>query len=57
MKKASTHCCSKSEIKKTTKKDYEIMPHQQTLDYLSQFARVYHADPVLNKSLNGMILN
>jgi hypothetical protein len=35
----------------------QMMPCKQTLSFLSQFARVYHAEPGIEKKLCGFILN
>jgi hypothetical protein len=34
-----------------------IMPCKQTLSFLTQFARVYHVEPLIEKKLCGFILN
>lgn len=33
------------------------MPSRQTLDYLFRFARCYHAEPALEPSLCGFVMN
>jgi hypothetical protein len=32
-------------------------PRKQTLDFLSKFARVYHAEPLIQQKLCGFVLN
>lgn len=58
MKRLSTQCMDKLENKKTQRGgESKSLPHQKTLDFLSQFARVYHAEPVLRTELCGYVLN
>ncbi len=60
-------------MKKTTTSDYSgssdcdlnrkkegylrIRPKEKTLDFLKQFARLYHVESKLPKEVSGMILN
>ena len=55
MKKLSTSCMNETDNR--NEKDIGLFPRQRTLDFLSQFARVYHAEPVLKANFGGLILN
>ena len=58
MKRLSTPCLKHS--KRETKMDaneFRNQPRRQTLDFLTQFARVYQAEPVLCPELSGYVLN
>lgn len=58
MKRLSTPCLNHS--KRETPADAEELrtrPRRQTLDFLSQFARVYQAEPVLQPEMSGYVLN
>jgi phosphoribosylformimino-5-aminoimidazole carboxamide ribonucleotide (ProFAR) isomerase len=57
MKNFSTQCVSKIMGKTTRKNSMEEKPCKQTLNFLSQFARVYHAEPDIRKDLCGFVLN
>jgi len=58
MKRLSTRCMYKfSGIRKRSSGGSKCEPRKQTLDFLTQFARVYNAEPVLNKELCSYILN
>lgn len=37
--------------------EFRNQPRRQTLDFLTQFARVYQAEPVLCPELSGYVLN
>lgn len=58
MKRLSTQCMDNLE-KKTQKKarSGSGQPRKQTLDFLSQFARVYQAEPALKAEVCGYVLN
>lgn len=58
MKSLSTQCMDDLE-KKTQKKAKSDAgkPRKQTLDFLSQFARVYQAEPALKAEVCGYVLN
>jgi hypothetical protein len=56
MKNFSTRCRGKI-IEKENNNDKPIMPRKQTLSFLMQFARVYHAESLIEKNLCGFILN
>jgi hypothetical protein len=57
MKNFSTQCLNKM-MEKDKKQDSKVnMPRKQTLHFLTQFARVYHAEPMTDKALCGFILN
>lgn len=58
MKRFSTHCMD--ELKDKTKKnrnEKKSTPSQKTLDFLSQFARSYHAEPALQPEFCGYVMN
>lgn len=58
MKRLSTPCLKHS--KRETQPDAKELrnePRRQTLDFLTQFARVYQAEPVLCPELSGFVLN
>lgn len=59
MKKNSTICILKINEKGHGRlsSDKEVSPDSQTIDFLQKFARSYHADPILDASLGGYILN
>ncbi|WP_280758094.1 MULTISPECIES: hypothetical protein [unclassified Parabacteroides] len=43
-----------------TKKEWgteKSIPQKKTLDFLSQFARVYHAEPAMQEKLCGFVMN
>jgi len=42
---------------KSDKKMFAVYPKAQTLNFIKQFAYVYHAERVLPSPLAGMILN
>jgi hypothetical protein len=58
MKNFSTRCMSKftnkTEQNQTTEKS---TPQQKTLDFLMQFARVYHVEPNSRQELCGFVMN
>jgi hypothetical protein len=35
----------------------KCMPRKKTLDFLTQFARVYHVEPDVNKEFCGIVMN
>ena len=52
MKKISTSCFSKFDHSlKAQNTDLEVKPTRQTLDFLRQFARSYHAESSLDSGL------
>ena len=55
MKKLSTRCVNETD--RNRKEQAENGPCRQTLAFLTQFARVYHAEPVLPPEFCGLILN
>lgn len=58
MKRLSTHCMDGIENKKDkSRKGGKSAPRRQTLDFLSQFARVYHSEPALRPELGGLVMN
>jgi len=58
MKNFSTQCADKVTDSGKSWDGGKAMPGKQTLDFLKQFARVYHAEPALMpKSLCGFIPN
>jgi hypothetical protein len=58
MKNFSTRCQGKIAEKGNNNNDGElILPCKKTLSFLTQFARVYHAEPLIRKKLCGFILN
>lgn len=58
MKRLSTPCFKHSQREtKTDANEFRNQPRRQTLDFLTQFARVYQAEPVLCPELSGYVLN
>ncbi|MDR1919300.1 MAG: hypothetical protein LBQ65_06605 [Tannerellaceae bacterium] len=57
MKDFSTPCWDKMMDKEKNNDAKKNLPCKQTVSFLTQFARVYHAEPVLQKNLCGFILN
>lgn len=58
MKRLSTLCMDDLKDKTQGKsKNDSAKPRKQTLDFLSQFARVYQAEPALKAELCGYVLN
>lgn len=58
MKRLSTLCMDdlKNKTQRKSKNNSE-KPRKQTLDFLSQFARVYQAEPALKAEVCGYVLN
>ena len=58
MKRLSTQCMNGIENKTDiNRKDRKSSPRRQTLDFLTQFARVYHSEPALRTELCGLVMN
>lgn len=58
MKRLSTRCMNKIENKtERTQREVRTMPRRQTLDFLTQFARVYHSEPALRAEFCGLVIN
>ncbi len=59
MKKTSTSCISHPNADDSQSVSFikGSSPKQQTIDFLKQFARSYHAEPALNSDLCGYFLN
>ncbi|MDR1937088.1 MAG: hypothetical protein LBQ73_01140 [Tannerellaceae bacterium] len=57
MKNVSTRCRDEIMEKGKNSGGEKIAPCKQTLSFLTQFARAYHAEPVLQKNLCGFVLN
>lgn len=58
MKKISTSCFSKFDHSlKAQNTDLEVKPTRQTLDFLRQFARSYHAESSLDSGLCDFVMN
>lgn len=57
MKNISTHCVIKLIEKGKNKNSKPAAPCRQTIDFLTQFARGYHVEPIMQKDLCGFILN
>lgn len=58
MKEDSTQRMDELEEKKRKNRNGKrSMPRRQTLDFLSQFARIYHSEPVLGQELCGLVMN
>lgn len=58
MKRLSTQCMD--EIKNRTagnREEKKSQPKRRTLDFLTQFARVYHSEPALHTELCGLVMN
>lgn len=57
MKRLSTRCmCKFGNIRKAPRQG-KTEPRKQTLDFLSQFARVYKAEPGLEQNICSYVLN
>ena len=58
MKRLSTQCMNEIENKTNrNRKERKTMPRRQTLDFHTQFARVYHSEPALRTELCGLVMN
>ncbi|RHJ84397.1 hypothetical protein [Parabacteroides sp. AM08-6] len=59
MKRLSTRCMNEFENRTNRNRNEKkkSMPRRQTLDFLTQFARVYHSEPVLHPELCGVVMN
>lgn len=58
MKRFSTRCMHKySGIRKENPGRGSGKPRQKTMDFLTQFARVYRAEPTLEQELASFVLN
>lgn len=59
MKKLSTQRMNEFENKtdKNRNGKKKSQPCRQTLDFLMQFARVYHSEPILSPDLCGVVMN
>jgi hypothetical protein len=57
MKNLSTRCRREIMERENNNDGKRMRPCKQTLSFLTQFARIYHAEPVIEKKLCGFILN
>ena len=58
MKRFSTQCMDGLKDKtKKNRNEKKSTPSKQTLDFLSQFARIYHAEPAMQPELCGYVMN
>ncbi|MBP3517273.1 MAG: hypothetical protein J6K31_02470 [Parabacteroides sp.] len=58
MKRLSTQCMDEIENKTDgNRKERKTAPRRQTLDFLTQFARVYHSEPALRTEFCGFVMN
>lgn len=58
MKRFSTQCMNGLENKtKKNRNEKKSTPSKQTLDFLSQFARIYHAEPAMQPELCDELRN
>ena len=58
MKRLSTQCMNEIENKTDrNRKERKTTPRRQTLDLLTQFARVYHSEPALRTEFCGFVMN
>lgn len=58
MKRLSTRCmCKFGNIRKKNLQKEEAQPRKQTLDFLTQFARVYRAEQMLERDICSYALN
>ena len=58
MKRLSTQCMNEIENKTDrNRKERKTTPRRQTLDSLTQFARVYHSEPALRTEFCGFVMN
>lgn len=58
MKKLSTRCMNNIENKRRCNSQRnEAAPSKQTLDFLTQFARVYQVEPILREDICAYVLN
>ena len=58
MKRFSTQCMDGLKDKtKKNRNEKKCAPSRRTLDFLSQFARSYHAEPALQPEFCGYVMN
>jgi hypothetical protein len=57
MKNFSTRCMDKMLENSKGKNEKNVKPCKQTLMLLTQFARVYHVEPVIPKEFCGLVVN
>ena len=58
MKRLSTQCMNEIENKTDrNRKERKTTPRRQTLDFLTQCARVYHSEPALRTEFCGFVMN
>lgn len=58
MKRLSTQCMNEIENKTDrNRKERKTTLRRQTLDFLTQFARVYHSEPALRTEFCGFVMN
>lgn len=59
MKRLSTQCMDELENRTDKNRNEKklSMPNRKTLDFLTQFARVYHSEPALRPELCGLVMN
>lgn len=58
MKRFSTQCMEELENKtKKNRSGKKSAPSRRTIDFLSQFARSYHAEPALQPEFCGYVVN
>ncbi|MCC8134893.1 MAG: hypothetical protein LIP04_15910 [Tannerellaceae bacterium] len=57
MKNGSTQCMKKSDKKEKNQVEHRSTPRKRTLDFLTQFAWVYHTEPTVNNELCGFVMN
>ena len=58
MKRSSTQCMNETDNKTKRKPEgRHSTPRKQTLDFLTQFARVYHAETALRTEFCGYVMN
>lgn len=58
MKRLFTQCMNEIENRTDrNRKERKTTPRRQTLDFLTQFARVYHSEPALRTEFCGLVMN
>ncbi len=57
MKRLSTQCINRFRNEVRQSRGKLSSPSRQTLDFLSQFARCYHVEPMLQTEYCGFVMN
>ncbi len=57
MKRFSTQCMNEINKTKKSRSAGKSSPKKKTMDFLTQFARAYHAEPDVRQELCGYVMN